>query len=200
MDIVKASIFFGFLLLLLMITQGVKSEELGFINGGVITSSVQGQKDFCNKNPEECMEAGRRTILKWNDVKEDIIEGNEFVNAHIIAEEEEGLADEWKINLEAFSYGDCEDYVLTKIYAFRMYANIPQSAMRIGVAKITNEVYHAVLILRTDEGDAILDNLTDEIIFVKDSDYNFVYINDENDPMIWRMTDINSLPKNPNFN
>jgi predicted transglutaminase-like cysteine proteinase len=55
------------------------------------------------------------------------------------------------------SSGDCDDYVMTKRRRL-IGAGIPATAMRVQVRRSGNEA-HVVLIIRTDKGEIVLDNL-----------------------------------------
>ena len=60
--------------------------------------------------------------------------------------------------------GDCEDYAILKM-AVLADAGIPRSAMSIVVVKDQRrDVYHAVLSVRTTQGNFILDNVRQEVL------------------------------------
>ena len=61
----------------------------------------------------------------------------------------------WRVGPAA---GDCKDYALTKKYRL-MGQGWPSSALLIATAWTSRGVEHAVLIVRTDHGDVVLDNL-----------------------------------------
>jgi len=59
-------------------------------------------------------------------------------------------------------YGDCEDYVLMKRHLL-MKRGWPASSLLVTVVKQPNGDGHAVLTVRTDRADYILDNLRNKI-------------------------------------
>lgn len=69
--------------------------------------------------------------------------------------------------------GDCEDYVLAKRRTL-MEAGWPTGALMVAVVRQRNGEGHAVLVVRTDRGDLVLDNLRPEISLWSDTPYVFV--------------------------
>lgn len=69
-------------------------------------------------------------------------------------------SDRWTLSTE---FGDCEEYVLLKREAL-MAIGIPRAALAITVVRTRRGVHHAVLIVQTNSGDLVLDNLTDRIV------------------------------------
>jgi predicted transglutaminase-like cysteine proteinase len=70
-----------------------------------------------------------------------------------------GVADRWSVSPKA---GDCEDYALTK-KADLLKAGWPSSALLIALAVTKRGEQHAVLVVRTDHGDFVLDNLVADV-------------------------------------
>ena len=68
-------------------------------------------------------------------------------------------ADYWQIPASSGARGDCEDYVLAKRAAL-IAADIPASALSIAVVDTRWGESHAVLLISTDTGEFVLDNLT----------------------------------------
>jgi predicted transglutaminase-like cysteine proteinase len=80
--------------------------------------------------------------------------------------------------------GDCEDYVLLKrrLLAARGF---PESTLLITVVRDENNEGHAVLTVRTDRGDLILDNKRREVMRWADTPYTFVKRQSERNPLVW---------------
>jgi predicted transglutaminase-like cysteine proteinase len=70
-----------------------------------------------------------------------------------------GVVDRWSVSPKS---GDCEDFALTK-KARLLRAGWPSSALLLALAKTSAGEEHAVLIVRTDRGDFVLDNLRSDI-------------------------------------
>lgn len=92
-----------------------------------------------------------------------------------------GLSDFWTL---PGTYADCEDYVLEKRRRL-IAAGWPAEALLIGVVRGTESPYHAVLIVRTEAGEWVLDNMTDEILDWRDTGYEWVIRQSSADPLVW---------------
>ena len=69
--------------------------------------------------------------------------------------------------------GDCEDFQLQKRKRLRQ-AGLPQRAMLMTVVLDENNEGHAVLMVRTDRGDLILDNKRNAVLSWQQTGYVFV--------------------------
>lgn len=78
---------------------------------------------------------------------------NRSVNRSIRPKNDRGK-DVWAINVSA---GDCEDYALTK-RARLIRMGFPAGALRMAVARTSSGEGHAVLVVRSSDGDLVLDN------------------------------------------
>ena len=83
---------------------------------------------------------------------------NSTVN-HQMQSRPDGAQDSWSVGGGS---GDCEDFALTKKMRL-MQAGFPSKALLIALARTPSGENHAVLIVRTDQGDFALDNLTDSL-------------------------------------
>ena len=87
--------------------------------------------------------------------------------------------------------GDCEDYVLLK-RRILMERGWPESTLLITVVRDENNEGHAVLTVRTDRGDLVLDNKQREIRAWADTPYTYVKQQSARNPLVW----ISLLPPN----
>lgn len=147
-----------------------------------------GWRDFCRKNPADC--AVQKTAApdpfaltpdKWKTV----LETNTKVNQSI---EPVSDTDHWG-KPESWDYpsdgkGDCEDYALLK-RGLLIRAGVPASAILMTVVINRKGEGHAVLTLKTDRGDYVLDNQINEILSWESSGYRFVQRQSEADPNEW---------------
>ena len=92
------------------------------------------------------------------------------------------VLDRW--DLPTDGYGDCEDYVLLKRRAL-MEAGLPRQSLLVTVVTDLQGDGHAVLTVRTDRGDFILDNMTDEVKLWRETSYGFVKRQSQIDPNTW---------------
>jgi predicted transglutaminase-like cysteine proteinase len=96
-----------------------------------------------------------------------------------------GVEDYWELPFDGGGdAGDCEDYALQKRQLLTSL-HIPMSALSIAIVKTSWNEPHAVLLVRTDAGAYVLDNLTSEIKPWKDVRYRWVKWQSSGDPDIW---------------
>jgi predicted transglutaminase-like cysteine proteinase len=81
------------------------------------------------------------------------------------------VQDHWDLAEDGF--GDCEDYQLLK-RKLLVEAGIPRRALLMTVAWDAGHKGHALLMVRTDHGDFILDNERNKVLLWKDTGYVFV--------------------------
>jgi predicted transglutaminase-like cysteine proteinase len=86
-----------------------------------------------------------------------------------------GLDEYWTI--PADGYGDCDDYVLAKRSAL-IARGIPESALRIAIVFTPRFIRHTVLIVSTDKGTFVLDNLRNEIMSWDKAEYGWIKCQD----------------------
>lgn len=140
-----------------------------------ITSQPIGHYDFCRLHPDECNQrSGRSKPMKlteaaWNK----IVQVNYSINRAIRPQtdmEMFGVEERWSFPKDV---GDCEDYVLLKRYML-MRAGFKASDLLITVVRQPDGSGHAVLTVRTDMGDYILDNMRDKVLLWSDTEYTFL--------------------------
>lgn len=136
----------------------------GMATGG-LTSQPIGHYEFCQRKPSECMIRMRdRGPLAMTDAVLEIVASvNETVNASIRPMSDfdiYGQDEYWDYPDQGV--GDCEDYVLEKRRQLAA-RGIALSNLLITVVRKPDGEGHAVLTLRTDRGDFVLDNLNDEM-------------------------------------
>lgn len=135
-----------------------------------------GWVDFCRRMPGECdinrAEAERVTMTSqlWRLVRQ----VNHGINRELEPMTDQahwGTVESWDLPTDGI--GDCEDFALLKRKRLSE-AGVSRRALRMTV--VIDEVGdgHAVLMLRTDRGDFILDNKRDDILAWADTGYTFV--------------------------
>jgi predicted transglutaminase-like cysteine proteinase len=163
------------------------SERPVFISIGPEARPPIGWVQFCGENPEECAPingAARDVVLTqkaWND----LVRVNRWVNDSIkpITDLEHwGVVERW--DLPTDGYGDCEDYVLLKRQML-IKAGWPRSALLITVVRDQKGDGHAVLTVKTDRGEFILDNQEPQVLSWQRTGYRFVKRQSQSDPNAW---------------
>jgi predicted transglutaminase-like cysteine proteinase len=155
---------------------------------GEATSVPYGWVDFCGRRPEEC-ELGklkpldvRLTKSSWAQL--DRI--NKRVNDAI--EPITNLA-HWGTTLDHWDYpvdgkGDCKVYALYK-RKLLIDAGFPRQALLMTVVRDLEGEGHAILTVKTDRGEFVLDNLTDEIRPWDTNGYAYIKRQAQDDPNVW---------------
>jgi predicted transglutaminase-like cysteine proteinase len=163
------------------------SDRALFIALGAPTRPPFGWANFCAEYAPECdtkpLEA--RDVVLTPKAWKDLVEINKWVNASVwpITDMDHwGVVDRW--NYPDDGYGDCEDYVLLK-RKMLMQAAWPRQALLITVVRDRNGDGHAVLTVKTDKGEFILDNQSQEILLWSETGYHFVKRQSQTDPNTW---------------
>lgn len=94
-----------------------------------------------------------------------------------------GRPDQWTLG-EA-GVGDCEDYALAKRAAL-IQAGVPARALSIALVETRRGESHAVLLIDTDKGAMVLDNLSPWIRRWDQTPYTWVARQTPGDPLTWR--------------
>ena len=92
------------------------------------------------------------------------------------------VVDQWDYPMDG--YGDCEDYALLK-RKLLIQDGFPRQALLMTVVKDSHGEGHAVLTVKTNRGEFILDNLTDAIKPWDHTGYRFVKRQSQSDPNVW---------------
>jgi predicted transglutaminase-like cysteine proteinase len=116
--------------------------------------------EFCGRLPDECeTDATEPPVVELDEHKwKTIVAVNGAVNANIAPLSDLvhwGTMDHWDYPDDGF--GDCEDYQLLK-RKLLVKAGFPRRALRMAVVLDEDRAGHAVLMVRTDRGEFILDN------------------------------------------
>jgi predicted transglutaminase-like cysteine proteinase len=94
---------------------------------------------------------------------------------------ETGGTDVWKTGGPT---GDCEDFALTKREEL-IKAGVSSSAARVATGSISSGERHAVLVVTTEAGEFVMDNLTNQLLPVGRALFTVETIQSEKDPRVW---------------
>jgi hypothetical protein len=111
---------------------------------------------------------------------------NAFANAEI---EPISNLDHWGTTLDHWDYstdgkGDCKVYALFKREQL-VDQGFPRAASLMTIVRDQNGEGHAVPTVKTDRGDFVLDNLTDEILPRNETGCRFIKRQAQDDPNVW---------------
>lgn len=79
---------------------------------------------------------------------------------------------------------DCEDFALEKRHAL-IAAGIPETALYLAVVFSPRTSLHAVLVVATDKGDLVLDNLNDWIVAHQETGYTWIKVQSTSSLLDW---------------
>ena len=159
-----------------------------FMEAGKITSIPIGHYQFCNANPAECRTKTRGDVRvkltkeNWKTLLNVNVSTNQSIQS-ITDADLYGTEEYWTYPQHA---GDCEDYVLLKRKQL-MAQGWPASALLITVVLQPNGEGHAVLTVRTDRGDLILDNLDERVMLWSETPYSFIKRQSKNHTGKWEL-------------
>ena len=145
-----------------------------------------GHYEFCKQNPKECAYAGgdAGAIILNQDSWKTILNINYTVNTTIkpmTDMELYGVEEKWAIPTTA---GDCEDFALLKRKEL-IDAGFSPSDLLMTVVLQPNGEGHAVLTVRTDRGDFVLDNMRNKVKLWSETEYTFLKRQSADDPARW---------------
>lgn len=148
----------------------------GTMATGGLTSQPIGHYEFCRANPDECNVRTRRRgpLALTEALRETVLAINAAVNAAVKPMSDfdiYGRDEVWTYPDQGV--GDCEDYVLEKRRQLAAIG-VSLSNLLITVVRKQDGEGHAVLTLRTDKGDLILDNLNDELRLWYETGYRYL--------------------------
>jgi predicted transglutaminase-like cysteine proteinase len=132
--------------------------------------------EFCRKYPGECRvnTAEPERIELTPKLWKTIVAMNHKINRDIdpVTDMEHwGVVDRW--DMAEDGRGDCEEYVNVKRKKLAE-AGIPRRAMLVTVVIDEENAGHAVLMIRTDRGDLILDNKRNSVLSWQQTGYVYV--------------------------
>jgi predicted transglutaminase-like cysteine proteinase len=154
---------------------------------GGVTRSPIGWVEFCVEYKSECAtrRSAPRDIVLTSKTWSDLVKVNAWVNDSIKAVtdvEHWGVVERWSMGEDG--YGDCEDYALLK-RRMLMQAGWPREALLMTVVRDKKGDGHAVLTVKTDRGEFILDNQETQILAWNKTGYRFVKRQSQSDQNAW---------------
>ncbi|SMC67308.1 transglutaminase-like cysteine peptidase [Rhizobium sp. RU36D] len=167
------------------------------------TNPPIGHYEFCKSNPRECTRNGSDpgpailTEAAWKAM----LEVNYDVNAAIHPSTDQeiyGVEERWAFPTNV---GDCEDYALLKRQKLIKLGFSPADLL-VTVVLQPNGEGHAVLTVRTDHGDFILDNMRNKVLLWHDTEYTYLKRQSSSDSGAWvkiqdgRATAVGSVKSN----
>lgn len=139
------------------------------------TSIPIGHSEFCKQHRSECGAYDRSVAVetltdkRWSS----LVEINDRLNRDIVPVTDQDLYKVEEFWTYPQGYGDCEDIALAKRRELINYG-WDASTLLMAVVRERNGNGHAVLMVRTDRGDLILDNQDGMVRLWTDTPYQYV--------------------------
>ncbi|MGB3338583.1 MAG: transglutaminase-like cysteine peptidase [Devosia sp.] len=157
-------------------TQALDTTNVAFVQTiGGATSIPVGHAEFCKSRPDECrpdtnpVDAVPLTEGLWQQ----LLSVNAGINQSVVPVTDQELYQVAEFWTYPNGYGDCEDYALAKRREL-INAGWPASTLLMAVVKQANGEGHAVLMVRTDRGDLVLDNQIGSVDLWSSTPYKFI--------------------------
>ena len=159
-----------------------------FATVGDETAIPYGWVDFCSRQPQECAQEALPaedlvlTPKTWKLLRAVTKRVNAAIEPVSNLDHWGTLADHWDYPVDG--KGDCKIYALEKRRQL-IAAGVPRQALLMTIVRDHDNMGHAILTVRTDRGDFILDNLTDAVLPWAETGYRFVKRQSQEDPNVW---------------
>jgi len=159
----------------LIAASGPAFAKQSLMKTGGRTSQPIGHYEYCKRQTSDCRIVSRSTNpVKLNRARwDEMVKANARANstvAPVTDLEYYGVEEHWVMPGSA---GDCEDFALMKRKEL-MSKGWPASSLLVTVVRQKNGDGHAVLTVRTDRGDYVLDNLNGRILPWNKTEYTYL--------------------------
>jgi predicted transglutaminase-like cysteine proteinase len=158
-----------------------------FVSIGDSATAPIGWIEFCNEYPRDCADGPStpRDVVLSGKAWKDLLRVNKLVNDSIKPMtdfDHWGVVEKWSYPTDG--HGDCEDYVLLK-RKLLIQAGWPREALLITVVRDKKGDGHAVLTVKTNKGEFVLDNQNEDVLPWMETGYRFVKRQSQADPNVW---------------
>ncbi|MBN8952519.1 MULTISPECIES: transglutaminase-like cysteine peptidase [unclassified Rhizobium] len=166
---------------------GASAASSPFMPTGSVTSQPIGHYEFCKRRPDECSihPSDLRPLAINKKLWDEIVAVNTSVNEWVkpVSDlDHYGVVQYW--NYPDDGMGNCEHYALEKRREL-MEKGISLADLLITVVRLPDGEGHAVVTVRTDRGDFILDNLTDQVKNWTQTPYHYLKRQATDDTGLW---------------
>ncbi|WP_407864921.1 transglutaminase-like cysteine peptidase [Phyllobacterium phragmitis] len=171
-------------------TAAAQAAQLGlpspWMNSGGRTTQPIGHYEFCQRYADECNVVSKsdKPVVLTQELWRKVIEINNQVNTTIEARTDMEMWGKPEVWSYPTQYGDCEDYALLKRKLLQE-AGVPINTLLITVVRQMNGDGHAVLTMRTDRGDFVLDNLEPRVLLWNQTEYQYLKRQSTRNTGVW---------------
>ena len=155
--------------------------DASFMPQGKQTIAPFAHVRFCLASPEECSDGSGPSIVDMTPSNLRMLRSvNSRVNNSIEPYMPDG-PETWVVSPER---GNCHDYAVTKRHEL-IRQGWPAASLRLAVAYTPSGIGHLVVVVRTSQGDLVLDNLTEKIVAWNKSGLRFISVEAGDKPRVW---------------
>lgn len=176
-------------------TQAVAQDA--FLAARMTVSAPAGASNLCGRYPWACQTSKGATKISGGQL-DVAIKLNRQINRQVpsISDQAQyGRIEHW--SLPTSRGGDCEDFALLK-KRHLIEAGLDPQMLMVSTVLDRNRNAHAVLVMRTSQGDFILDNLRDEVLHWRQTGYTFLRMQDPSNPSRWTAVIDGGIMRNDN--
>lgn len=141
-----------------------------------------GLTKFCVRKPKRCAKSAEVKQIPFEADRSELEKVNREENHNITPRTDPPVEPPWD---DEATIGDCEEYVMTKRSRL-LDLGYPPSALLLAVGKTLSQERHIVLVVESDQGEFVLDNLEDEVVRWDSLPYQWIKISTPKDPQSWR--------------
>ena len=155
-----------------------------FLVSRMTVSAPAGAQNLCGRYPWACQTSARPVRVSGEQL-DVALRINRQVNRQVTSISDQaqyGRAEYWA--LPTARGGDCEDFALLKKKRL-IEAGLDPQMLLVATVLDRNRDAHAVLVMRTVQGDFVLDNLRDEVLHWRKTGYTFLRMQDPAQPGRW---------------
>jgi predicted transglutaminase-like cysteine proteinase len=148
---------------------------------------------FCQGHPEDCEKKGGTAPAQLTVArKKELLKVNEVVNSTITSvDHPEGRRqpEQWRVGP---ARGDCNDYAVTKQHELLQKGWPTASVLLAEVILTKTGEHHLIVVVRTSEGDFVLDNLKREVLPLAEAKtkYRWRRVQSTENPLYWRAAQV----------
>jgi predicted transglutaminase-like cysteine proteinase len=171
--------------------QGQSKDYPRFIHVGSKINMPIGWTQFCATYDSECntRPAEPRDVVLDDKAWKSLIRVNNWANDNIkpmTDMDHYGMIQWWRYPDDGA--GACHSFALLK-RRMLIQAGWPRTALLMTIVREANGEGHAVLTVKTDKGEFILDNLNEKILLWSETPYHYYKRQSQADPNVWVLLD-----------
>jgi predicted transglutaminase-like cysteine proteinase len=176
----------------------VAAGQDAFLKARMTVSSPAGAKDLCQRYAWACQRSSAAPVRISGSQLDYAISLNRQINRQVRSISDlaqYGVVEHWA--LPTARGGDCEDFALLK-KKMLIEAGLDPQMLLIATVLDRSRNAHAVLVMRTAQGDFILDNLRDDVKHWSRTGYTYLRMQDPSDPRRWSAVIEGGILRNDN--